>query len=164
MLIGYDTDMRADAETDVSRTKTPIRLRRVFLADDHEEVLRTVEVMLSQHFQIVGMAGDGRGVLELAPALCPDVLVIDICMPRMNGIEAAFRLKTCGCKMKVVFLTVHRDSDFFEAAMSAGTIGYVFKPHLWTDLIPAIWTVLKDQDFVSPSIRGLLKHCASRRL
>lgn len=157
MSLTHDIDTRPDGEAkDISRSyDTPIHLHRVFLADDHEEMRRTVELMLSRYFQIVGVAGDGRGVLELAPGLCPDVLVIDICMPAMSGMEVVFRLISSGCKMRFVFLTVQRDPDFLEAAKSAGTIGYVFKPYLWTDLVPAIWTVLKNQDFVSPSIRWL---------
>jgi DNA-binding NarL/FixJ family response regulator len=152
MRIGRDTSTTVAESEYISRRGAALRLHRVFLADDHDEMRRTVASMLSQHFWVVGLAKDARGVLELAPGLSPDVLVIDICMPRMNGIEAVFRLKTSGCKMKSVFLTVNRDPDFLEAAMSMGIAGYVFKPHLWTDLVPAIWTVLQDQNFVSPAL------------
>jgi DNA-binding NarL/FixJ family response regulator len=123
---------------------------RVFLADDHQEMLQTIALILGDSFQIVGMAEDGQTVLELAPRLFPDVLILDISMPTMNGIEIAERLRTSGCNSKVVFLTVYEDSDFVEAAMSAGPAGYVLKAYLCTDLVPAIRTVLAGTAYVSP--------------
>jgi DNA-binding NarL/FixJ family response regulator len=125
---------------------------RVFLADDQQDVLRTVASTLEQDFQIVGLAQNGKTVLELVPSLCPDVLVLDIVMPVMGGIEIASRLKESAPTTKVVFLTVFDDPDFLEAARSTGALGYVLKPQLATDLVPAIQKVLEGHTFVSRSM------------
>jgi DNA-binding NarL/FixJ family response regulator len=127
---------------------------RIFLADDQEEMRQTVRSMLEDQFQIVGSASDGRGVLELLPALAPDVLVIDIFMPEMNGIETALRLKQSGSKIKMIFLTIHEDPDFLDAALSAGAQGYVLKPYLATDLVPAVRNVLAGHTYVSPAMHA----------
>lgn len=136
----------------VAKENTATIVPRVFIADDQEEMLQTVAQMLEGEFQVVGTAENGMRVLELAPSLSPDILVLDISMPVMNGIEAAYRLRESGSVAKVIFLTVHADHDFVEAAMSAGAFGYVLKPCLATDLVPAIWTVLEGNTFVSPAM------------
>lgn len=136
----------------LAKENTAMIVPRVFIADDQEEMLQTVAQMLEGEFQVVGMAENGMRVLELAPSLSPDLLVLDISMPVVNGIEAAWRLKASGSSAKVIFLTVHADRDFVEAAMSAGAFGYVLKPYLATDLVPAIWTVLEGNTFVSPAM------------
>ena len=125
---------------------------RVFLADDQEEMLQTVAQVLEGQFEVVGTAKDGDRAFERVPSLSPDVLVIDISMPGIDGIEVALRLRWQGSTAKVVFLTVHEDTDFVEAAMSVGALGYVLKPCLATDLVPAIWKALEGNTFVSPSI------------
>ena len=125
---------------------------RLFLADDQQEMLRTVAQILEGEFEIVGTADNGQGVLELAPGLSPDVLVLDISMPVLTGIEAALRLQEAGSRAKLIFLTVHEDLDFVEAAISAGAVGYVLKPSMATDLVPAIRKALDGQIFISPSI------------
>lgn len=126
---------------------------RVLLADDQEEMLRAVAKVLGDEFDVVAAVGDGKRALELAPSLAPDIFVLDICMPVLNGIEAALRLKECGLPAKVVFLTVHEDRDFVEAALSVGALGYVLKPSLVTDLIPAIRNALAGKVFISPALR-----------
>jgi CheY-like chemotaxis protein len=137
----------------LARKNTAVTTPRVFLADDQEEMLQTVAQVLEGQFKVVGTAEDGERAFELAPSLSPDVLVPrDISMPLMDGIEVALRLRNQGSKAKVVFLTVHEDTDFVEAAMSAGALGYVLKPCLATDLVPAIWKALGGNTFVSPSI------------
>jgi DNA-binding NarL/FixJ family response regulator len=125
---------------------------RVFLADDQEEMRRTVAQVLDGEFQIVGTAENGAGVLELTPNLSPDVLVLDISMPVVTGIEAALRLRQAGSKVKVIFLTVHDDLDFVEAAMSVGALGYVLKQSMATDLVAAVWKALEGSIFISPSL------------
>jgi CheY-like chemotaxis protein len=136
----------------LARKNTAVTTPRVFLADDQEEMLQTVAQVLEGQFKVVGTAEDGERVFELAPTLSPDVLVLDISMPVMDGIEVALRLRNQDSKAKVVFLTVHEDTDFVEAAMSAGALGYVLKVRLDTDLVPAIWKALEGNTFVSPSI------------
>ena len=102
-------------------------------------MLQTLVEMLEDEFQIVGTAENGTRVLELAPRLAPDIVVLDISMPVLNGLEAAFRLKEQCSAARVVFLTAHEDPDLVEAGMSAGAIGYVVKSRLATDLVPARW-------------------------
>jgi DNA-binding NarL/FixJ family response regulator len=125
---------------------------RVLLADDHQEMLQTLVGILEDEFQIVGTAENGMRVLELAAKLMPDIVVLDISMPEVNGIEAAWRLREEGSWAKVVFLTAHNDPDLVEAAMSAGALGYVLKSHLATVLVSAIWRASVGKTFISPSI------------
>lgn len=164
MFVGYFVIVAGAVKTDqrhpITQRKTRVLARkntaaptpRVFLADDQEEMLQTVAQVLEGQFKVVGTAEDGERAFELAPSLSPDVLVLDISMPVMDGIEVALRLRNQDSKAKVVFLTVHEDTDFVEAAMSTGALGYVLKPCLATDLVPAIWKALEGNTFVSPSI------------
>jgi DNA-binding NarL/FixJ family response regulator len=131
---------------------TAMSMPRVFLADDQEEVRETVALVLEGEFQVVGTAADGRRALELAPQLAADVLVLDITMPGLNGIEVALRLREEGSSAKVVFLTIHDDPDLVDAAMSTGAFGYVLKGLLATDLAPAIWRAIEGRTFISPSL------------
>lgn len=125
---------------------------RVFLADDHEAVLRATTALLGPDFEVVGTAMDGQSLIEATLRLKPDLLIVDISMPVLNGIEAIRRLRDAGSTAKVVFLTVHDDQDFAQAAISAGASGYVIKPRMATDLIPAIKEVLAGRSFVSPGV------------
>jgi DNA-binding NarL/FixJ family response regulator len=126
----------------------------VLLADDHEAVLRAATALLESSFDIVGTAADGHALVEAALRLQPDVVVVDISMPLLNGIEAIKRLKEAGSTAKIVFLTVHDDPDFVHAALSFGNVGYVVKPRMATDLIPAIHHALAGRSFVSHSVPG----------
>ena len=125
---------------------------RILLADDQEEMLQTLVEMLEGEFQIVGTAGNGMRVLELTLRLAPDIVVLDISMPVLNGFQAALRLKEQCSAARVVFLTAHEDTDLVEAGMSAGALGYVVKSCLATDLVPALWQALAGKTFVSPSL------------
>ena len=127
-------------------------LPRLLLADDHPAVLAKVAGFLASVFEIVGKVSNGRELLEATERLHPDVLVVDISMPVLSGIEAAQQLKKSGTKAKIVFLTVHEDPDFVQAALAAGGSGYVVKSRLATDLICAIQEVLAGRRFVSPSL------------
>jgi len=125
---------------------------RILIADDQEEMLQAVLLILDDEFNVVGTAENGTRAIELATHLFPDVLVLDIAMPVVNGIEAARRLRELGCPTKIIFLTVNADPDFVEAALSAGALGYVLKPALATDLVPAIWAAMKGNTYISPSM------------
>jgi len=129
-----------------------LNVPRILLADDQEEVRRTVASMLEDKFAIVGLAENGKEVLAMALSRSPDVLVLDIFMPVLNGIETAVQVKASGFPVKVIFLTVHEDLDFLDATMSVGALGYVLKAHLATDLIPAIQHVLEGRVYISPSM------------
>lgn len=125
---------------------------RVFLADDHEAVLRATAALLGSRFEVVGTATDGRSLIDGVLRLKPDLLIVDISMPILNGIEAVRQLKQGGSTAKVVFLTVHDDPDFAQAAIAVGAGGYVIKPRLASDLIPAVQEVLAGRNFVSPTL------------
>ncbi len=107
--------------------------------------------LLEPEFEVVGTVGDGLAVLEAETRMKPDVCVLDISMPKMNGIEAAARLRKRGSAVKVVFLTVHEDPDFVRAALATDALGYVVKSRMASDLRSAIREALAERLFVSPS-------------
>jgi DNA-binding NarL/FixJ family response regulator len=123
--------------------------RRVLLADDLPPVLSAVAKLLQESFEVVGMVGDGHAALASALALKPDLAILDISMPGMSGIEVARELRKRECKTKIVFLTVHQDSDILATCLAAGGLGYVVKVLMGTDLIPAMNEALADRVFVS---------------
>jgi DNA-binding NarL/FixJ family response regulator len=125
---------------------------RILLADDQQEMLEAVARLLEDEFDVIAAVTTGERVIEAALRLAPDLLVLDISMPVLNGIEAAACLKKSGSRAKVIFLTVNADPDIVEMALSIGALGYVLKPHLTADLIPAIRQVLQDRVFVSPAM------------
>src|ERR1700756_5549016 len=111
---------------------------RVLLADDLSQVLSAAAALLERQFEIVDMVTDGTTALERAMTLSPDLVVLDISMPGMSGIEVARELKKRGNKARVVFLTVHEDSDILATCFAAGALGYVVKVLMQTDLILAM--------------------------
>jgi DNA-binding NarL/FixJ family response regulator len=125
----------------------------VLLADDHAEFLATAVRYLESEVNVVKTVGDGGAALEEATKLDPDVLVLDISMPVLSGIEAARKLRAAGCRAKIVFLTVHHDPDFARAAFDAGAVGYVVKDRLASDLMHALREVVAGQCFVSPTVK-----------
>lgn len=134
--------------------QSTIKKPSVVVADDQFEVLQAVRETLQDCYHVVGLAANGRDLLELVHVLKPDLVVMDICMPSINGIEAAFRLRMDGCCAKLVCITVHEDRDFVDAAFAAGAHGYVLKSRLATDLIPAMKHALDNGFFVSPGMQG----------
>lgn len=125
---------------------------RVLLADDHEEFLAMEARLLGQEFEVVKGVNDGRSLLEEVALLEPDLLVLDISMPVLNGIEAAQQLQAAGSRARIVFLTVHDDPDYARAALAAGALGYVVKCRLASDLLPAMNAALAGRSFVSPGV------------
>jgi|SRR5271169_3229439 len=123
--------------------------RRVVLADDFSPILREVAKLLQGSFEIVGTAADGQSALDSAIALNPDLVVLDISMPGMNGIEVARELRKHDNSAKIVFLTVHEDPNILESCLAAGGLGYVDKLRMHTDLIPAMNEALAGRRFVS---------------
>ena len=104
---------------------------RILLADDSLEMLERVAKFLGSEFDLVGLAEDGQQALNSALKLSPDILVTDISMPNLNGIQVASHLQRSGSDVKVIFLTVHEDHDYVEAAFSIGVLGYVLKPRFY---------------------------------
>jgi DNA-binding NarL/FixJ family response regulator len=123
---------------------------RILLADDNPEMRERVASLLQSHFDVVGSVENGEQAIESAVALNPDVLLLDISMPIFNGIEVASRLRDLLCRVRVVFVTVHQDRDYVEAAFSLGAFGYVLKRRIDSDLIPALQGALEGRMFVSP--------------
>lgn len=125
---------------------------RIVLADDQQEILEVVNSILSTGFQVIGTAADGRHAIELATNLNPDILVLDISMPVVNGLEAALQLKRGSSHIRIIFLTVHSDPEFVEAALATGALGYVLKASVAAELVPAIWAALHGEIFISQGI------------
>ena len=123
--------------------------KRVLLADDLTSVLSAVTKLLQGSFEIVGMVSDGQAALDGVLALKPDLVVLDISMPGMSGIEVARELKKRGSTAKIVFLTVHEDTDILATCLAAGGLGYVVKVLMETDLIPAMNEALAGREFIS---------------
>ncbi len=126
---------------------------RVLLADDHEDFLAIATRLMEPEFDVVRSVENGQQAIDVATSLEPDVLVLDISMPVLDGMEATRRLKAAGCGAKVVFLTVHADPDYVRAAFEAGALGYVVKSRLAFDLLPALREVVAGRSFVSASVR-----------
>jgi DNA-binding NarL/FixJ family response regulator len=125
---------------------------RILLADDSPCMLQAARRILEPEFQVVGTVEDGHAVLEATELLKPDVLILDISMGVVNGLEAARMLARVQVKPKIVFLTVHKDQEFVEEAFLAGAVGYVTKPRLATDLLVAVREALIGHTFVSPEL------------
>ena len=105
--------------------------------------------LLQSTFEVVGVAHNGLQMVEEALRLKPDIIVADISMPELDGIEAAHRLREMGAKASVVFLTIHESAEFVEACLAEGALGFVRKSHMKTDLVPAINAALAGRCFVS---------------
>lgn len=127
---------------------------RVLLADDMPEMVKSVTQLLRRDFDVVGYAENGEEAIEAIAHLNPDLLVLDISMPVLNGIQVASLLRESGSSVKLIFLTVNEDPDYIEAAFSVGASGYVFKSRIATDLIPAVEGVLRGRKFTSPRSRS----------
>jgi DNA-binding NarL/FixJ family response regulator len=125
---------------------------RVLLADDHVQLLCELRLQLGREFEVVGAVENGEEAVHAALRLSPDVLVLDIAMPVMNGFQAAARLRDLKCKTKIVILTTYEDHEYIDAAFSAGASAYVAKRHFGTDLVMAIRQVVYGNTFVSPSL------------
>jgi DNA-binding NarL/FixJ family response regulator len=133
-------------------------LPRVMLADDHTILVEAFRKLLEPHFEIVGTVSDGRALMEAAPNLKPDVIVVDIGMPLMNGLEAGQRLKEQMPAVKFIFLTMNEDPDLAVQAMRSGASGYLLKSSAASELISAIHISLKGKSYVTPQIaRGMQK-------
>ena len=124
---------------------------RILLADDHKEIRDRAVRLLEPEFEVVGAVSDGNALVRVYAQLKPDVCIIDISMPYLNGIEAAIKLRENGSEARIVFLTVNEDSDFVRAALKTGALGYVVKSRMATDLCLAINGAIRGHLFVSPS-------------
>lgn len=129
-----------------------MRSIRLLLADDNPEILETLVDLLQPECAVVGTLSDGASVLEQAPRLKPDLIILDISLGDMAGFEVARRLKKAGVEAKVIFLTVHENIDFVRAAFDLGAAGYVFKSRISSDLLEAIDTICNGGRFSSADV------------
>lgn len=125
---------------------------RVLLADDHEAMLERVRTILEPEFEVVRTVGNGQALIEAYAELNPDVLVVDISMPLLNGLDAVRKIMESGARPRVVFLTVHEDPDIIPLCLEAGASGFVVKSSLASDLIRAVRLALVNRTFISPTI------------
>jgi DNA-binding NarL/FixJ family response regulator len=132
-------------------------LPRVMLADDHTILLEAFRKILEPHCEIVSTVADGLALLETAPKLKPDVIVADISMPLLNGLEAGARLKELMPTMKLIFLTVNEDPELAVEALRSGASGYLLKTSALSELIGAIQLAVKGKSYVTPKIAQLMQ-------
>lgn len=125
---------------------------RILLADDHTLVLEGLQKILQDDFDVIDMVEDGRALVEAAQRLDPDVIVLDISMPMLNGIEAARQIKKLLPNSKLIFLTMHADPTYATEAFQAGASGYLLKRSAASELTQAIHAVLRNQFYVTPII------------
>ncbi|MBO0726996.1 MAG: response regulator transcription factor [Blastocatellia bacterium] len=125
---------------------------RVLLADDHTIVAEGLRSLLEGEFEFVGAVGDGRALLDAAQKLKPDVIVADISMPLLNGLDAARQLKRDGITAKIIFLTMHAEAQLAAEAFRAGASGYLLKFSAGEELIIAIHEVVKGRAYITPLI------------
>ena len=126
---------------------------RVLWADDHYRQLTPVQTLLERRFELVGMVSDGKAALDAARKLRPDVVVLDISMPELSGIDVARKLQADEDGPAIVFLSVHQDPAIVGAALDAGAFGYVLKAVAGRDLIVAIEEALAGRRYLSPALR-----------
>jgi DNA-binding NarL/FixJ family response regulator len=127
---------------------------RVLLADDHLMVAEALKSLLAPEFDLVGVVEDGRRLVEAAGTLRPDVIVADITMPHLNGIDALVQLRQRVDHVPVVFLTMHRDASFARRALDAGASGFVLKHSASAELVLAIHAALEGKTYLTPQLAG----------
>ena len=132
--------------------------RRIVIADDHRMVAEGLRSLLEPAYELVDIVEDGRALVEAAQRLQPDVIVADITMPILNGLDAVEQIRRSGCQAKVVFLTMHKDALYAARAMRAGASGFVVKHSAGTELLTAIDEALAGRIYVTPTIAELLEH------
>jgi len=126
--------------------------RRILLGDDHPFLIEGLHRLLENRFEVVGSAADGKTLLELALKLRPDLVITDLSMPVMNGLEVTRRLREAGSKAKIIFLTMHSDVDLVLEAFRMGASGYVLKSSALEDLVAAIRSVSEGRLFLTNSL------------
>ena len=127
---------------------------RILLADDHTILLEAFRQLLTPANDVVGTVSNGRALLEAAEKLRPDVIVLDISMPSLNGIEAARQMRSAKCRAKVIFLTMHREVTYAARALEAGASGFVLKHSAPSELVTAIQEALNGGTYITPQIAG----------
>ena len=128
--------------------------KKIIIAEDHTILRAGLRALLSsrEDIEVIGEAGDGREAIRIADQLVPDLLLIDLSMPKLNGIEAIKEIKKKHPKMKILVLTVHKGDEYIIASLEAGADGYILKDASQNELLLAMDYIMNDKLFLSPSI------------
>jgi len=135
---------------------------RVLLADDHRMVTEGLKSLLADEFELAGIVEDGVALVKAARESRPDVIVADISMPLLNGLEALAQLKRDDPQVRVVFLTMHRDAAYARRALEAGALGFVLKHSASAELVLALRAALQGRTYVEPGIAAEVFRSASK--
>lgn len=133
---------------------------RILLADDHRIVAEGLKSLLAEEFELAGLVEDGRALVKAARELRPDAIVADISMPHLNGIEALALLKQDNPAVRVVFLTMHRDTAYARRALALGAAGFVLKHSAPAELVLALRAALQGRTFITPDLAAELVRTA----
>jgi DNA-binding NarL/FixJ family response regulator len=136
----------------------------IVLAEDHREFRRLLreEVERGQDLLVIGEVEDGQELLELLEVVCPDLIILDVSMPKLSGLETVQRLKLSHPQVKVLFLSMHKQPEYVIQAKKMGAAGYLFKEDMDQSLLPAICEIRAGKNFISPIMAKSLKnhpHC-----
>ena len=145
----YDDHLAVETMVDTDKNTRP----RVLIADDHNVVAEALRSLLEKEYEVIGTVPDGRKLLDEAPRLKPDVVVLDISMPLLNGLDAATRLRGSMPALKLVFLTMKADPNLAAAAMNLGAVGFVLKSDASSELLKAVSSVLNGKAYITPRVR-----------
>jgi len=131
---------------------------KILLADDHTIVRQGLKLILSSQpdFQVVGEAANGREVVELAEKLHPDIVLLDVAMPELNGIEATRRMMEANGRLRILVLSMHKESVYVREILKAGARGYLLKDVIDTELLNAVRSVARGDGYISPAVSGAL--------
>lgn len=131
----------------------PVSKIRIVVADDHEEMLSLVKEVLQPEFEVVAAVRDGRDLLHAVKNFKPDVIIADITMPEMSGIEATRKIVEEDLEARIILLTMHNDRTMVEEGISAGAKGYVLKLAASQELVPAVYEIIQGRFYISPLVK-----------
>jgi DNA-binding NarL/FixJ family response regulator len=135
---------------------------RILLADDHTLVVEAFKKLLEPEFEVVGTVGDGRALLRVAPELQPDVVLVDLNMPLLNGLDASEQLKQLMPKVKIIVLTMNEDAEIAAETLQKWASGYLLKKSAGSELLKAVRDVLVGLKYVTPAMKTELAEMAAR--
>ena len=136
----------------MSESPAPLRAR-VLIADDHAPVAAALKRILNTEFDVIGTVGDGLSLIDAVAELAPDVIVVDISMPKLDGFSALQRLKGNGSNVKAVLISMFHEPSFFQAALDAGASAFVMKHSAYDELIPAVRAALDGRTYCSSHLK-----------
>jgi DNA-binding NarL/FixJ family response regulator len=147
----------------VGASVSPTGNPRVLLADDHRMFAEALKGLLTEEFDLVGIVEDGRAMVKAARDLEPDVIVADVSMPHLNGIDALVQLRQTNPKVRVVFLTMHRDIAYARRCLQAGALGFVLKHSAPEELVLAVRAALQGRTFITPDLAAELLRFTAKK-